>query len=279
MTGKIDAHQHFWRYHPSQYGWIDSGGPLACDHLPMDLMPSLAPLGIDATVAVQARQSREETEWLLALADEFEWVAKVVGWDDLRAADIDARLSRWTAFPKLAGFRHVIQDEPDPLFMLQPAFVRGVRAVLEAGFTYDVLVRPPQHGLLSEFLEAVGEGRLVLNHGAKPGIQYGNPAEWAAAMKSAATFPHLYCKVSGLITEADHANWRPEDIRPYLEHLMDCFGPDRLMFGSDWPVCQLAGSYAAVCGLVDDFVRQYCPEKAEAIWSANAARFYGISCP
>lgn len=277
MAIRIDAHQHFWRYDAFRYGWIEPDSPLARDHLPRHLAPLLRQGGIDATVAIQARQSREETNWLLTLSDEFRWVRKVVGWEDLCADDLEDRLRKWTMFPKLAGFRHVIQDEPDRLFMMRPTFVRGVRSALAAGFTYDILVLPRQHDLLAGFLDAVGAGRLVLDHGAKPDIRGGSMAGWAAAMKSAAAFPYLYCKLSGLVTEADHAHWRREDILPYLDHLLDCFGPDRLMFGSDWPVCRLAGDYASVCGLVDDFVRRRCPEKADAIWGGNAARFYGVS--
>lgn len=274
---RIDAHQHFWRYAPAEYGWIAPDGPLARDHLPDDLAPRLHERSISATVAVQARQTPGETEWLLRIADQSEWVAKVVGWDDLQAEDIAERLADARAFPKLAGFRHVIQDEPDDHFMLRPAFTGGVQAALSAGFTYDILIQPRQHEMLPRFLDTVGPGRLVLDHGAKPDIRAGGTSAWAAAIRDAAAFPHLHCKISGLVTEADHAHWRADDIAPYLDHLLECFGPERLLFGSDWPVCRLAATYARVCDLIGDFIERRCPDHADAIWGGNAARFYGIA--
>lgn len=272
---RIDAHQHFWRYDPRDHRWIDPASVLAADHGPADLAPLLAMAGIDGCIAVQARQTPDETEWLVALAAAHPWIVGVVGWIDLRAPDIADRLA---ARPPGAviGYRHVVQDEPEDDFLLTPALIRGVRAVLAQGLAYDILVTPRQAGHVRRFAEHVGDGRLVLDHGAKPAIARGGWQPWADAIADIARVPTMFCKLSGLVTEADHAAWTRDDIARYLDHLLACFGPERLMFGSDWPVCLLAADYARVHDLIADFVARRCPDHATAIFGANAADAYAL---
>lgn len=228
---------------------------------------------MDGCIAVQARQCEAETDWLLDLADRHSWIVGVVGWVDLRAEDVAGRLERWAGSPHLLGMRHVVQDEPDGDFLLTPAFVRGVRAVLARGLAYDVLITPRQARHIPAFADAVGEGRLILDHGAKPHIAGGGWQPWARDVAAMAEVPGLFCKISGLVTEASN-DWRAADLAPYLNHLLACFGGDRLIFGSDWPVCQLAATYRQVHDLVAGFVARTCPEHRDAIFGGNAVRAY-----
>jgi len=275
-AGAIDAHQHFWRYDRANYGWIPEGSALAADHLPADLRPELDRAGIAGCIAVQARQSEDETHWLLELAEANPWIVGVVGWIDLRADTIAERLEA-LRHPRLIGFRHIVQDEPDPDFLLGDAFVRGIRAVLAADLTYDVLVYARQADRVPAFLDRAGEGRFVLDHGAKPDIAAGLWQPWADAIAEIARRPNIWCKISGLVTEADHANWSAGEIERYLDHLLACFGPERLIYGSDWPVCRLAAEYETVHGLARNFVMRACPAHADAIFGGNARRAYKLA--
>lgn len=272
---RIDAHHHLWRYRPASFGWIDPDAGIARDFTVDDLTTALASAGIDAAIAVQARQCDEETAFLLAAAQGCAAIIGVVGWIDLRAPDVEARLEAQSA-PRLLGYRHVVQDEPDPNFLLAENFIRGVRAVASRSLSYDLLVNAAQLPTVPRFLDAVGPGRFVLDHAAKPAIARDEWRPWADDLAAIAAHPNVWCKVSGLVTEADPAAWRPEDIEPYLEHVLEVFGPDRLIWGSDWPVCLLAASYAAVADLVADFVSRRCPSAMADIFGGNAARAYGL---
>lgn len=279
MGGRIDAHQHFWSYDAAQYGWIEPGSALARDHRPADLRVELDSTGIAYSIAVQARQTEAETRWLLDLARRDLWVAGVIGWTDLRADDVAARIDAWSADARLIGFRHVVQDEADPRFLLDPAFQRGVREVLLRGFAYDLLIRAPQLEHVPAFLDAVGArgsigGSIVIDHGAKPAIAEGEWEPWAGRMAAIARDYPVHCKLSGLVTEANPAAWREEQIMRYMAHLLECFGPQRLIYGSDWPVCLLAGPYAHVHGLVEDLLAPLSPDEREAIMGGNARRAY-----
>jgi L-fuconolactonase len=278
---RIDAHQHFWSYSPSAFDWIDTDSVLARDFSPADLMPLLDGTAIDGCIAVQARQTKAETDWLLALAAAHPRIMGVVGWIDLRAGDIAERLETWSGSSKLVGFRHIVQDEPDDEFLLTPDFVRGVRATVERGFSYDILVKPRQAIHVRRFCDLVAAGcstapRLILDHGAKPDIAHGGWQPWADAIADMAQVASLYCKISGLVTEADHATWTADQIARYLDHLLACFGPDRLIFGSDWPVCRLAAEYRQIVDLTDGFVTRACPEARNAIFGGNARAAYGV---
>ncbi len=273
---RVDAHHHLWRYDRGAFGWIDPETPIARDFMIADLRAAMASRHIDGAIAVQARQSPEETRFLLDAAAQSPEIVGVVGWVDLRQPDIAARLGA-DASSRLVGYRHVVQDEPDSDFLLDADFVRGVRAVAEHGLVYDLLIDHRQLATVPAFLDAVGTGRFVLDHGAKPAIAAGGWQPWADSIAAVAACPAVACKVSGLVTEADHAAWQPADIERYLDHLFALFGPDRLLWGSDWPVCLLAADYGAVFDLVADYVARHCPDAEDAVFSGNALRFYGIA--
>lgn len=273
----MDAHQHFWRYRADDYPWIALGGVLARDRLPGDVRDLMTAHGVAACIAVQARQDPEETDWLLGLATAHDWIAGVVGWTDLTAADLPDRLDRWRD-TRLVGLRHMIQDDPDPAWMMRSDARDGVRHVLEHGLAYDLLVRPGQLAQVPAFLESLpgDRGALILDHGGKPDIAGGEWQPWADHVRVIAAHPGVRCKLSGLVTEADHARWTADGLRPYLEHLLDCFGPERLIFGSDWPVCLLAADYARVIALISDFVTLACPAHRDAIFGGTARLCYGL---
>ena len=274
---RIDAHQHFWRYSAEEYGWIDDRmAVLRRDFLPTDLEPLLAGQGIDRCVAVQARQTLEETEWLLSLAEEHAFVAGVVGWADLRADDAADQLDRFASNPKLVGIRHVVQDEPDDEFLLRDDFCRGVGLLAERGLTYDILVYPKQLPAAVRFVERFPDQLFVLDHVAKPLVTTGELEPWATHVRELAAHAHVACKVSGLVTEADWSSWTPESFDPYLDVVLEAFRPGRLMFGSDWPVCLLAADYPAVHGIATRYLERLAPAERDGILGANAARFYGI---
>jgi len=274
---RIDAHQHFWRYSPQEYGWI---GPdmavLQQDRLPAHLAPLLAASGIDGTVAVQARQTLAETQWLLHLADQHSFIKGVVGWVNLRSPDLHAQLERFSNHPKFCGVRHVVQDEPDDQLMLRDDFQRGIAALAEFGLTYDLLILPCHLPVANELVNRFPNQSFVLDHIAKPLINDGALEPWATDIGQLAALPNVWCKVSGLITEANWQNWQVADFWPYLDVVFEAFGPQRIMFGSDWPVCTLAGSYEQVFGLVAEYVGQLSTDELTAILGETARRFYGL---
>ena len=276
----LDAHQHFWRYSPAEYPWIGAGMErLARDYLPADLAPHLAAAGLSGSVAVQARQSLAETRWLLELAAANPLVRGVVGWVDLRSEGVADELAEFSSDPKFVGVRHVVQDEPDPRFLLGDTLIRGLRHLAPLSLTYDLLLYPHQLPAAAELAALLPEQPFVLDHLAKPRVRDGTAAAlepWRRDLEALARHANVSCKLSGLVTEAAWQGWRREDFAPYLDVALDAFGPDRLMFGSDWPVCLLAAEYADVASLVTDFIRPLAPADQEAILGGTAARFYGI---
>ena len=274
---RIDAHQHFWHYSPQEYGWI---GPdmavLKQDRLPEDLAPLLAASGIDGTVAVQARQSLAETQWLLDLADQHSWIKGVVGWVDLRCPDLPAQLERFSAHPRFRGVRHVVQDEPDDRFMLGDDFQRGIGQLAEFGLTYDLLIFPRHLPAACELVGHFPDQPFVLDHIAKPLIRDRVLEPWATGLRRLAAFPNVWCKVSGLVTEADWHSWQLADFHPYLDVVLEAFGPERIMFGSDWPVCTLAGSYGQVSGIVAGYIGQLSTSEQAAVLGRTAQHFYRL---
>ncbi|HEU0065792.1 MAG TPA: amidohydrolase family protein [Sphingomonas sp.] len=273
---RIDAHHHLWRYDPGTFGWIAPNSVIARDFLEDDLAVARRAAGIDACIAVQARQTPEETRFLLDCAAAAPWIVGVVGWIDLRAADVTAQLAR-DAHPTLVGYRHVVQDEADPRFLIGDAFVRGVAAVAARGLTYDLLVGHDHLADIPALLAQVDGGRFVLDHAAKPAIASGAWQPWADRIAAVATFSNIWCKVSGLVTEADHTAWTADQIEPYLDHVLARFGPERLVWGSDWPVCLLATKYGDVVRLVEDWVAKRCPQHRDAIFGGNALRAYAMN--
>jgi len=278
----IDAHQHFWNYQPREYPWIGAGMErLAKDYLPADLEAAARPCGVSGSVAVQARQSLAESRWLLELAAAHPFIRGVVGWVDLRSDAVAAVLEPLARHEAFVGVRHVVQDEPDPRFLLGDAFVRGLRHLHAFGLTYDLLLVPPQLPAAVELAGMVPEQPFVLDHLAKPRIGLGPAApefaSWRRDIEALARHPHVCCKLSGLVTEAAWGRWRAEDFTPYLDVALAAFRPERLMFGSDWPVCLLSGDYAAVTGIVSDFIAALTEAEREAILGGTARRFYGLT--
>ena len=271
----IDAHQHFWRYDPAEYEWIDdSMAALRRDFLPEDLAREMARAGIDKCIAVQARQSMEETRWLLELATVHPFIAGVVGWVDLQADDVRAQVESLPARATLVGVRHVVQAEADDRFLLTPAFCRGISTLAELELAYDILIYPRHLGVASEFVARFPRQRFVVDHMAKPEIRRGEIDRWERGIRALAEFPNVFCKVSGLVTEANWARWTEQDLRPYLDVVFDAFGPSRLMAGSDWPVCTVAADYSRTMGVLAHYLSDKPEGDRAAVMGGNAKRFY-----
>ena len=274
---RIDAHQHFWSYSAAEYPWIGKGMErLAHDHLPKDLATLAAAEGIGGTVAVQARQSLEESRWLLELADANPLIRGVVGWVDLRSTHVVDQLREVAEHPKFVGVRHVVQDEPDPRFLLGESFLHGIGKLTTFGLTYDLLLYPQQLPAAAEFVGRFPEQPFVLDHLAKPRIKAGELDPWRHDIEALAAHGNVLCKLSGLVTEAAWQGWKRADFTPYLEVALETFSPERLMFGSDWPVCTLAAEYADVIGIVRDFLAPLAAAEREAILGGTASRFYSL---
>jgi len=273
---RIDAHHHFWRFDPARDVWItEEMALLRRDFLPEELEALLAANGMDGTVAVQADQSEDETRFLLELARGHPTILGVVGWVDLLAPDLPERLAQFARFERFRGVRHIAQAEPDD-FLGREVVVRGIGRLRDFGLTYDILVYPRQLPAALTLVERLPDQPFVVDHLAKPPIARGAMEPWAARMRELASHSNVWCKVSGLVTEADWTRWRPEDFRPYLDVVFDAFGPQRLMFGSDWPVCLLAARYPEVVALVEAYAGQLSPPEQEALFGGNAASFYGL---
>ncbi|MGB6597365.1 MAG: amidohydrolase family protein [Candidatus Acidiferrum sp.] len=273
----IDSHQHFWRYDAVRDAWItDAMSALRRDFLPEELDRECAVNGVDGSIAVQADQSEEETLFLLDLAERDEHIAGVVGWIDLRSPQVEERLQFFSQSKKVRGFRHIAQAEPDDKFLVGSDFLRGVASLREFGFTYDILVYPKQLPSAIELVSRFPGQRFVVDHLAKPQIKTGKREPWATHMRAIAQNENVMCKVSGLVTEADWFHWKPEDFFPYLDIVFEAFGPERLMFGSDWPVCLLAANYRQVKQIVEKYVQALSAGDRENIFGGNAIRFYGL---
>jgi len=274
---KIDSHVHFWRYTPDEYGWIDdSMAVLRRDFLPAELAAEMAKAGIDRCIAVQARQTLEETRWLLTLAEEHSHIAGVIGWVDLQSADVRDQLEEFARHPKLLGFRHIVQSEPDDRFLLRPAFCRGISLLEDLELAYDILIYPRHLAAAAEFIARFKTQRFVIDHMAKPVIRARELDEWERRIRAVAAFPHVYCKISGLVTEADWARWEPDEMRPYLDVVFDCFGPYRLIAGSDWPVCTVAANYRKTMSIVTDYLAHRSEQERTAVMGGNAERLWNL---
>jgi len=275
---RIDSHQHFWHYSAAEYPWIGSGMErLAADQLPADLERVARPEGMSGSVAVQARQSLQDRRWLLDLAAAHPFIKGVVGWVDLQSPEVDRHLEELSARPRFVGVRHVVQDEPDPGFLLREAFGAGLRRLARHSLTYDLLLYPQQLPAAVTLVGRFPEQPFVLDHLAKPRIKAGEVEPWGRDLAALARHENVTCKLSGLVTEAAWRGWRRADFTPYLEFALETFGPSRLMFGSDWPVCQVAAEYADVVGIVADFLSRLSADEQQGIWGANAIRFYHLS--
>ena len=272
----IDTHQHFWKYDPVNYSWInDDMQVIRKDFLPGDLAVVVNEHALHGTVAVQADQTEAETDWLVQLAAKNDFIKGVVGWIDLRSSNIEERLQHYQQFSKLKGFRHVLQGE-EPSFMLQKDFLNGISKLDEFGFAYDILIFPQHLSAALQLVTQFPQQRFVVDHVAKPYIKDGKIDEWKAGMEKLAQHNNVYCKISGMVTEADWKNWTADDLRPYMDVVVNSFGIDRIMYGSDWPVCLVASSYKRWLQTVKDYFASYSAEEQEKVFSSNAMKFYKL---
>jgi L-fuconolactonase len=275
---KIDSHQHFWKFDPVRDSWItDDMSAIQKDFLPADLQPILEQNGFDGCVAVQADQSMEQTNFLLDLAVDNSFIKGVVGWVDLQANDIVEQLHELKNQKLLKGFRHVLQGEADRAFMLQPAFMKGIGALKQFDFTYDILIYEDQLKYIPGFVAAFPNQKFVIDHLAKPAIKSQSIDQWKQDMMSVAQHENVYCKLSGMVTEANWHNWRQDYFDPYIDVVAEAFGPNRIMFGSDWPVCLVAASYEEVIGIVEEYFSEFTADEQAQFFGLNAIEFYNLS--
>ncbi len=273
----IDSHQHFWKYEPEEHAWIDdSMSVIRRDFLPSDLREVYQENEIDGCVAVQATQSMAETDFLLDLANDNEFIKAVVGWVDLRSENLDSVLEKYQRQKKLKGFRHIVQAETDDNFLLGLDFLKGISHLEKYGYVYDILILPHQLSATLEFVKRFPNQKFVIDHIAKPHIKEGLFDDWAVVMSEIAKHENVYCKLSGMITEADYTTWKPEQIHPYMNLILNSFGPGRAMYGSDWPVCLVAGNYGQVKKLVTDFIAELSSTERAGIMGQNAIEFYNL---
>jgi len=274
---RIDAHQHFWKYNEDRDTWItDDMEVIRRNFLPEDLRPILSENKIDGSIIVQSDQSKEENIFQLANALQHDFVKGVVGWVDLQAENLRENLEYYKEFKKLKGFRHVLQGERQRDFMLRPNFKRGIGKLREFGYTYDILIFPDQLAYTIEFVKAFPDQPFVLDHIAKPYIKDKKIENWKKDIETLAAFENVYCKVSGMVTEAHWKDWTKEDFLPYLDVISESFGATRLMYGSDWPVCLVAASYQQVFELANNYFSTFSSHEQELIFGNNAIRFYNL---
>lgn len=275
---RIDSHQHYWKADRGDYHWMSPAVAILCrDHLPADLLPSLQRHNIDKTILVQAAQTVAETDFLLDLAANDDTIAGVVGWLDMDDSSFPAQFAKFRTRKKFIGLRPMLQDIEDDRWILRPRVLESLQLVADADFPFEFLTYTRHLPFVLEALEKTRGLRAVIDHVSKPEIRAANLEPWLTLMTQAAQHPNLYCKLSGMITEADHQTWAPADLRPYVEHVVQCFGVDRVMFGSDWPVCLLAGSYDRVIGALREILApQLDDETEQKVFGANAARFYKL---
>jgi L-fuconolactonase len=274
---RIDAHQHFWKFDPVRDSWIT--GEMAViqgDFLPDDLKLVLQQNSFDGCVAVQASQSEEETNFLVSLSKQYDFIKGVVGWVDLQADDIEDRLKQYKSFSVVKGFRHVLQGEPQRDLMLNPNFRRGIAALQQNGFTYDILIFPDQLKFSNQLVASIPAQKFVIDHIAKPYIKKKEVEEWKNDIEQIAKNENVYCKISGMVTEADWKAWKKEDFKPYLDVVVNAFGMNRVIFGSDWPVCLVAASYQKMLEIVQDYFSAFSKEEQEQFFGLNAIRFYNL---
>ena len=272
-----DAHQHFWKKELFAGKLPPDLDPLLADFEPEHLKPQMDELGVKQTVLVQTNSSLRNNDEFLGIAEVHDWVGAVVGWVDLADPDVGRTLEALAAHPKFKGVRHQWEDEKDPAWIMRTEVLRGLREVAKAGLRYDLLAKPPNWPYLPQVAEAVPDLPLVIDHIAKPSIKTRQFDDWVEAMARAARIPHMMCKVSGMVTEADWNNWQPSDLKPYVTQAIEIFGVNRVMWGSDWPVCVLAGSYAQVFDALKYSIAGLDELDQAKILGENARRFYGIS--
>jgi L-fuconolactonase len=274
---RIDAHQHFWKFDPIRDSWItDEMAVIQKDFLPKDFQTVLEKNNFDGSVLVQSDQSEKENEFQLTNAKQNDFIKGVVGWVDLQANDIEERLAYYSSFKKMKGFRHVLQGEADRSFMLGPQFMDGLGKLEKFGFTYDILIYADQLKYIPEFVGAFMNQRFVIDHLAKPRIKEREIGEWKKEIQKMARFENVCCKISGMVTEADWKNWKRDDFIPYIDVVTEAFGPNRIMYGSDWPVCLVAASYEQMLGVVEEYFSSFSETEQELFFGKNAIQFYNL---
>ncbi|MDB5115474.1 MAG: amidohydrolase [Mucilaginibacter sp.] len=274
---RIDSHQHFWKYDPVQHAWINNDMEIIqADFLPDDLEPILQEYGFNGCVTVQVDQTEEENTILLDHAAKYDFIKGVVGWVDLKAENIEERLAYYKQFKKLKGFRHILQSEADRAYMLGADFKRGISKLKQFGYTYDILIYTDQIAYANEFAAAFPDQPFVVDHIAKPKIKDKEIAGWEKDMRAIAKNENVLCKVSGMVTEADWKAWKPEDFTPYLDVVFEAFGTDRVMYGSDWPVCRVAATYGEMLAIAENYVSKLSKQEQDKFWGGNAVKFYGL---
>jgi L-fuconolactonase len=273
----IDSHQHFWKYDPQRHSWIDNDMKvIQRDFMPSDLEPILEQHQIDGCISVQVDQNQEENTFLLDLADENNFIKGVVGWVDLQAPNVYERLEYYSEFKKLKGFRHIVQAESDIEFMLRPKFKHGIAELITYNFTYDILIYHYQLEQAIQFVKFFPDQKFVIDHIAKPDIKSGEYAEWRMNMKKISLHQNVYCKVSGMVTEADWDDWKECDFKIYLDTIVKAFGTDRIMYGSDFPVCLLASTYEQQLNIVKEYFSSFSNLEKKKIMGENAVNFYSL---
>ena len=274
---RIDAHQHFWKFNPVRDSWIDDTmSVIQKDFLPGDLLPLLQEHQLDGCVTVQSDQSEAENDFQLANAAANDFIKGVVGWIDLQAENVEERLAHYSSYPKMKGFRHVLQGEANRSLMLQPAFKRGIGLLHRYGFTYDLLILPDQLQYVPELVRAFPGQHFVIDHLAKPAIREKDISNWQKQIKALGKLENLYCKISGMVTEADWNDWRPGDFTACIDTVVETFGTNRIMYGSDWPVCLVASSYRNMFAIVQDYFARFTTQEQEQFFGGNATRFYHL---
>jgi len=274
---KIDAHQHYWKYNREDYGWMsDEMGVLKKDYLPQDLKAVQDPIGFDGAVAVQARQVVGECDFLMDLVYRYPNVKGVVGWVDLRSPEVEEELLNYSIHPTFVGVRHVIHDEEDDYFMMRPEFLRGISLLADYELTYDLLLFENHLATAIKLVKQFPNLKFVLDHISKPRIKDQAFEPWERDLKELAEMDNVYCKLSGMVTEADWDNWTPEDIVPYIYLTLEAFGANRCMIGSDWPVCLVAGEYDKVMGVVSDAISKLSAEEQAAVMGQTCIDFYDL---
>jgi len=275
---RIDSHQHFWNFDPEKFGWItEEMSLIKRDFLPADLKPILQKNNFDGCIVVQVDQSEKENDFLLNLAQQNDLIKGIVGWIDFQAENIEERLAYYKQFKKLKGFRHILQGEKKRDLMLVPEFKRGISLLNKYGFTYDILIFPDQLVFAEELIKEFPEQKFVIDHLAKPNIKDGKTEEWKKDMQAIGNFENVYCKISGMVTEADWKNWMTKDFFPYLDTVINSFGSNKIMYGSDWPVCLVAASYEQALNIVREYFSSFSKNEQDLFFGGNAVKFYNLN--
>ena len=275
---RIDAHQHFWKFDPVRDSWITNEmSVIKKDFIPQDIYPLLQQNGFTGTVVVQSDQSEEENVFQLANAEKNDFIKGVVGWVDLQNENVEERLEYYAQFKKMKGFRHILQGETDRALMLKPAFKKGISLLRKYNFTYDILIFPDQLKYSTELVKEFPDQLFVIDHIAKPDIKNKNIADWKKDIQTIAEQENVFCKISGMVTEADLKGWRKEDFNPYIDVVAEAFGTSRIMYGSDWPVCLLAASYKSVFEIAEEYFSSFTKSEQDNFFGGNAIKFYNLN--